>query len=88
MVNLELSLRDHLTHQVRWHKTLFQLYNSPSENEVDRPVKTFMTVGRGAKGLGIMLKSEIKRCVPHAGIRVEEFGVGEEKARPQKRRGR
>ncbi|WVQ78216.1 hypothetical protein IAT38_000299 [Cryptococcus sp. DSM 104549] len=66
------ALLPHLTAQLRWHKTLTRLYSSPIPE-----VGKFLTVGRGAKGLGIMLRGETKRRVEGAPIiGIEEFGVG------------
>ncbi|KAK8869921.1 hypothetical protein IAR55_000489 [Kwoniella newhampshirensis] len=66
------ALLPHLTNQLRWHKTLWRLYSSPIP-EVGR----FLTVGKGAKGLGIMLRGETKkRAQGAAPIVIEEFGVG------------
>ncbi|WWD15804.1 hypothetical protein CI109_100228 [Kwoniella shandongensis] len=67
------ALLPHLTNQLRWHKTLWRLYSSPIP-EVGR----FLTVGKGAKGLGIMLRGETKkRAEGAAPIGIEEFGVGQ-----------
>lgn len=64
------ALLSQLTQQLRWHKTLHRLYSNPSP-----PVDQFMTVGRGAKGLGIMLRGELKKRSEGAPeITVEEFG--------------
>lgn len=60
-----------LTNQVRWHKTLSRLYTTPAP-----AVDSFLTVGRGAKGLGVMLRGELKKRDNGApDIAVEEFGV-------------
>lgn len=67
------ALQTQLCHQLRWHKTLTRIYNQPSP-----PVDQFLTVGRGAKGLGIMLKGELKRRPEGAPpITVGEYGVKE-----------
>ena len=67
------ALLSHLTHQLRWHKTLRQLYDSPVPQ-----IGSFLTVGRGAKGLGVMLRGELKtRPDGAAAIGVGEFGVRE-----------
>ncbi|WRT67008.1 uncharacterized protein IL334_003974 [Kwoniella shivajii] len=64
------SLLPHLTGQLRWHKTLYRLYSLPSPE-----VSTFVTVGKGAKGLGIMLKGEVrKRPEGATKIKIEEMG--------------
>ncbi|WVN85241.1 uncharacterized protein L203_100386 [Cryptococcus depauperatus CBS 7841] len=69
---LATALLPHLTAQLRWHKTLVRLYSSPNP-QIDR----FITVGRGAKGLGIMLRGELKRRAQGAApITIEEMGVG------------
>lgn len=68
------ALCQQLTHQLRWHKTLARLHRQPAP-----PVDEFLTVGRGAKGLGIMLRGEIKKRLDSAPtIAVEEFGVAKE----------
>ncbi|ORY32256.1 hypothetical protein BCR39DRAFT_523603 [Naematelia encephala] len=65
------SLIPHLTDQLRWHKTLSRLYRP-----VAPEVTSFKTVGRGAKGLGVMLRGELRqRPEGAADIYVEEFGV-------------
>ncbi len=65
------ALLAHLTHQLRWHKTLSRLYTPPVPD-----IGSFLTVGRGAKGLGVMLRAELrKRPEGAAEIAVEEFGV-------------
>lgn len=67
------SLLSQLSHQLRWHKTLSRLYQPPAP-----AVNTFLTVGRGAKGLGVMLKGELKKRSDGAGqIEVAEYGVKE-----------
>ncbi|ORX39764.1 hypothetical protein BD324DRAFT_614903 [Kockovaella imperatae] len=71
MGSIRSSLLPHLTEQLRWHKTLSRLYKYPSTD-----IDTFHTIGRGARGLGIMLRGEIKRRYKGAEeIKVEEFGV-------------
>lgn len=79
------ALLSQLTQQLRWHKTLSRLH-SPVSPLVDQ----FLTVGRGAKGLGIMLRGEIKKRPENAPtITVEEFGVKDsETPRPQRHPGR
>ncbi|ODO03443.1 hypothetical protein L198_02290 [Cryptococcus wingfieldii CBS 7118] len=70
--NSASALLPHLTDQLRWHKTLVRLYSTPTPE-----VGTFYTVGRGAKGLGIMLRGELKRRLNgSAPIHIEEMGVG------------
>ncbi|WVQ98625.1 hypothetical protein IAU59_005755 [Kwoniella sp. CBS 9459] len=65
------ALIPHLTAQLRWHKTLYRLYSSPVPE-----VSKFITVGKGAKGLGIMLRGETRKRPPGAGvIEIEEMGV-------------
>ncbi|WVQ71541.1 hypothetical protein IAR50_001080 [Cryptococcus sp. DSM 104548] len=72
MGNSASALLPHLNSQLRWHKTLVRLYSSPVPE-----VGTFYTVGRGAKGLGIMLRGEVKRRLNgSAPIHIEEMGVG------------
>ncbi|WWC69575.1 uncharacterized protein I206_103518 [Kwoniella pini CBS 10737] len=65
--NPSFSLLPHLTAQLRWHKTLFRLYSSASsssnKNSNLPKIDKFITVGKGAKGLGIMLKGEIKKRI-------------------------
>ena len=71
IVSPATALLNHLTHQLRWHKTLSRLYSSPIPE-----VSSFHTVGRGAKGLGVMLRGELrKRPEGATDISVEEFGV-------------
>jgi hypothetical protein len=79
------ALLSQLTSQLRWHKTLSRLYLTP---QMPQPiVSSFHTVGRGAKGLGIMLRGELKRRGEECrGIVVEEFGVGEAEEEPKARR--
>jgi malonyl CoA-acyl carrier protein transacylase len=73
------ALVSELTHQLRWHKTLARLHSQPSP-----PVDEFLTVGRGAKGLGIMLRGEIKKRPENApSIAVEEFGVANQAELPK-----
>jgi hypothetical protein len=70
------ALLSQLSHQLRWHKTLYRLYQPPAP-----AVNTFLTVGRGAKGLGVMLKGELKNRSDGAGqIQVAEYGVKEVEA--------
>jgi len=70
------ALLPQLTQQLRWHKTLSRLYTP-----ITPSVSAFYTVGRGAKGLGIMLKGELrKRSQGAAHIEVAEFGVKESAA--------
>jgi hypothetical protein len=65
------ALLPSLTKQLRWHKTLSRLYTQPFP-----PVDTFLSVGRGAKGLGVMLRGELRRRPEGAPqIAVAEFGV-------------
>jgi hypothetical protein len=65
------ALLPQLTCQLRWHKTLSRLY-LPEEPAV----RSFLTVGRGAKGLGIMLRGELNRRPQGSkSITVQEFGV-------------
>ncbi|KAL7422277.1 hypothetical protein Q5752_002923 [Cryptotrichosporon argae] len=65
------ALLAHLTSQVRWHKTLRRLYKPPVPD-----VNIFLTVGRGAKGLGVMLRGELKARPNGAPpVTVEEYGV-------------
>ncbi|OCF39868.1 hypothetical protein I317_06305 [Kwoniella heveanensis CBS 569] len=69
--SLSTALIPHLTAQLRWHKTLYRLYSSPIPE-----VSKFITVGKGAKGLGIMLRGETRKRPPGAGvITIEEMGV-------------
>ncbi|TXT13780.1 hypothetical protein VHUM_01147 [Vanrija humicola] len=69
----EGALLSHLTNQLRWHKTLTRIYSQPSP-----PVDQFLTVGRGAKGLGVMLRGELKKRPAGAPpIAVDEYGVQE-----------
>ncbi|WVQ70222.1 uncharacterized protein L199_008448 [Kwoniella botswanensis] len=56
ITNPSYALLPHLTGQLRWHKTLYRLYSQPIP-----AVSHFQTVGKGAKGLGIMLRGEIKK---------------------------
>ncbi|EIW69560.1 hypothetical protein M231_04403 [Tremella mesenterica] len=72
--HLPQALETHLCSQVRWHKTLSQLCSDPLPQ-----VGAFYTVGKGAKGLGVMLRGEIKRRVEGAPeIEVREYGREEE----------
>lgn len=65
-------LLPHLTAQLRWRKTLSRLCGTPIPE-----VGKFLTVGRGAKGLGIMLRGELRgRGQNAAPIVIEEMGVG------------
>ncbi|WVR05089.1 hypothetical protein IAU60_002101 [Kwoniella sp. DSM 27419] len=67
-----VALLPHLTAQLRWHKTLYRLYSSPIPE-----VGHFVTVGKGAKGLGIMLRGEVrKRPEGATPIQISEIGVG------------
>ncbi|KAK4686353.1 hypothetical protein P7C73_g3777, partial [Tremellales sp. Uapishka_1] len=66
-----IALSNHLTLQLRWHKTLSGLYRPEPPL-----VHDFRTVGRGAKGLGVMLRGEIKRLGLGETVDIEEFGVG------------
>lgn len=76
------ALTPYLTHQQRWHKTLARLY-LPSEPAVT----SFHTIGKGARGLGIMLRGEInRRPETSTPISVEEFGVEVEQEEPRARR--
>jgi hypothetical protein len=76
------ALLSQLTQQLRWHKTLARLHTQPSP-----PVDQFLTVGRGAKGLGVMLRGELKKRPENAPpISVEEFGVKEQDVSPTARR--
>lgn len=71
------SLVPFLTSQLRWHKTLSRLY-TPAKP----PIDAFYTVGRGAKGLGVMLRGELrKRAEGAPRVDVQEFGVREERKR-------
>ena len=79
------SLLPHLTEQLRWHKTLSRLYKYPS-SDIDQ----FLTIGRGARGLGIMLRGELKqRPKDSEAVVVQEFGVkqGESERDVRLRRG-
>ena len=50
-------------------------------------VSSFHTVGKGARGLGIMLRGELKRRPEGSKmITVEEFGVDVEQEEPRVRR--
>lgn len=75
------ALLPQLTKQLRWHKTLSRLYLPPNPS-----VASFHTVGRGARGLGIMLRGELRRRPECDNILVEEFGVSEEVEEPRARR--
>ncbi|WWC61227.1 uncharacterized protein I303_103807 [Kwoniella dejecticola CBS 10117] len=69
ITNPSYALLPHLTAQLRWHKTLYRLYSSPIPD-----VSKFVTVGKGAKGLGIMLRGEIKKRPPGSSpIKIEEL---------------
>ncbi|WVF72306.1 hypothetical protein IAT40_007119 [Kwoniella sp. CBS 6097] len=71
--SLSSALIPHLTAQLRWHKTLYRLY---SPRLAVPEVSKFITVGKGAKGLGIMLRGETRKRPPGAGvITIEEMGV-------------
>lgn len=64
------ALLAQLTQQLRWHKTLTRLHG-----QVSPPIDQYLTVGRGAKGLGIMLRGELKKRPEGAPpLTVEEFG--------------
>ncbi|KAK1924764.1 hypothetical protein DB88DRAFT_486701 [Papiliotrema laurentii] len=76
------ALAPFLTHQLRWHKTLARLYLPAVP-----AVSSFHTVGKGARGLGIMLRGELKRRPEGSKmITVEEFGVDVEQEEPRVRR--
>jgi len=75
------ALLPQLTNQLRWHKTLSRLYTPPNPS-----VSSFHTVGRGARGLGIMLRGELRRRAECRDMLVEEFGVSEEVEEPRARR--
>lgn len=80
MGNPARALLPSLTNQVRWHKTLTRLYTTPAP-----AVDSFMTVGRGARGLGVMLRGELKKRDSGApDIAVEEFGVRDVEIRGRK----
>ncbi|WWC85365.1 uncharacterized protein L201_000228 [Kwoniella dendrophila CBS 6074] len=68
--NPSYALLPHLTGQLRWHKTLYRLYcSSPLPS-----VSNFKTIGKGAKGLGIMLKGEIRKRQPGSlPIKIDEL---------------
>lgn len=71
------SLLPFLTAQLRWHKTLSRLYKPAKP-----PVDTFLTIGKGAKGLGTMLRGELRKRDDGAPrIDIEEFGVKKEETR-------
>lgn len=61
-----------LTHQLRWHKTLSRLYQPPAPE-----VNTFLAVGKGAKGLGVMLRGEVKKRAEGPAVAVKDLGFGE-----------
>ncbi|BEI85388.1 hypothetical protein CcaverHIS002_0507890 [Cutaneotrichosporon cavernicola] len=72
------ALLAQLTQQLRWHKTLTRLHAQPSP-----PIDQFLTVGRGAKGLGIMLRGEInKRPDGAPPVTVDPFGYKDEPLDP------
>lgn len=72
MTDPKAALLSNLTHQLRWHKTLSRLYQPPTPE-----VKTFLAVGKGAKGLGVMLRGEVKRRADGPVVAVKDFGFGE-----------
>ena len=60
---------------MRWHKTLSRLYNPAKP-----PIDAFYTVGKGAKGLGVMSRGELrKRAEGAPRVDVKEFGVKDER---------
>jgi hypothetical protein len=66
------ALLSSLSHQLRWHKTLSRLAQPPTPE-----VGTFYAVGKGAKGLGVMLRGEVNKRPDRGLVKVEDFGVGE-----------
>jgi hypothetical protein len=67
------ALLPSLNNQLRWHKTLYRLYSQPTP-----AIDEFLSVGRGAKGLGVMLRGELKKRPEGAPpIGIAEFGVKE-----------
>jgi len=66
------ALLSSLSHQLRWHKTLSRLAQPPTPE-----VGTFLAVGKGAKGLGVMLRGEINKRPDRGLVTVQDFGVGE-----------
>ena len=70
------ALQPYLTSQLRWHKTLSRLYSPPVTPPIPL-VDRFLTVGKGARGLGVQLRGELRRL--HKGSEghectVEEYG--------------
>lgn len=72
MTDPSSALLSSLGHQLRWHKTLSRLYQPPVPE-----VETFLAVGKGAKGLGVMLRGEVNKRPERGLVKVEDFGVGE-----------
>lgn len=72
MIDPASALMSNLTHQLRWHKTLSRLYQPPAPD-----VDTFLAVGKGAKGLGVMLRGEVKKRSDGPIVRVKDFGFGD-----------
>lgn len=72
MADPSTTLNSSLTHQLRWHKTLSKLYQPPTPE-----VGAFMAVGKGAKGLGVMLRGEVRKRSGGPSVSVKDFGFGE-----------
>jgi hypothetical protein len=68
------ALQPYLTSQLRWHKTLSRLYAPPVMPSLPL-VDQFLTVGRGARGLGVQLRGELRKL--HKGSEGHEVGVEE-----------
>jgi hypothetical protein len=72
MTDPSTALLSSLSHQLRWHKTLSRLSQPPTPE-----VGTFLAVGKGAKGLGVMLRGEINKRPDRGLVAVQDFGVAE-----------
>lgn len=68
------ALQPYLTSQLRWHKTLSRLYAPPVTPSLPL-VDQFLTVGKGARGLGVQLRGELRKL--HKGSEGHEVGVEE-----------
>lgn len=68
------ALQPYLTSQLRWHKTLSRLYAPPVTPPIPL-VDQFLTVGKGARGLGVQLRGELRKL--HKGSDGHEVGVEE-----------
>ena len=83
------ALQPYLTSQLRWHKTLSRLYAPPDITPSIPLVDKFLTVGKGARGLGVQLRGELRK-LHQAGTKVgvEEYGPQAHQSSLGERRGK